>query len=215
MFDTYFKVDYRRLVPGSDGETPDASSLSEPADFGVYEDEESRIQRNPFYFGECNFHCPPWCENLVPQLSLKERLLGCGTCMLCGYLLGFGSFMRMKSLLSGDPVPLVVTVTLGNILSLCGTCFLTGPQQQARRMFHESRRVASMIYLGGMAVTLLLLMMPPFTTRGFLLFLLVITQYAAITWYCLSYIPFARDILKRFCRTMVSSRHDSMGDDIG
>jgi hypothetical protein len=226
MFDTYLKVDYRRLIPGGNGEAPEGAAISGPndptlpEDFGVYEDEESRSQRNPFtYFGECNFSLPPWCENIMPQLSLKERLLGCGTCMICGYLLGFGSFMRMKSLLSGDPAPLVMTVTFGNILSLCGTCFLTGPQSQARRMFHESRKLASILYLGGMGMTIILLLMPQFPTRGFLLFMLLVTQYAAITWYCLSYIPFARDIMKRFCRRIMVYHPDHsdsmMGDDLG
>lgn len=216
MFDTYLKVDYRRLMPGGSGDNDGGMETSAAVDdFGVYEDEESRAARNPFYFGECNFTCPPWCENYLPQLSLKERLLGCVTCMLCGYLLGFGSFMRLKDLVTGNPIPLVVNVTVGNILTLCGTCFLTGPQQQARRMFHESRKVASMLYLGCMAVTVFLLMVPHFRTRGFWLFLLLIAQYAAITWYCLSYIPFARDIMKRFCRRMVVSSDSMSGEEFG
>jgi len=218
MFDTYLKVDYRRLLPGGGGGGEESlaspSSMDTSADFGVYEDEESRAARNHFYLGECNFTCPPWCENYLPQLSLKERLLGCATCMVCGYLLGLGSFMRMKYLLTGNPVPLVVSVTVGNILTLCGTCFLTGPQQQARRMFHESRKVASIMYLGGMGATIFFLLLPHFRTRGFWLFMLLIAQYVAITWYCLSYIPFARDIMKRFCRRMVGSA-DSMGDEFG
>lgn len=198
--------DYRRLVPGGDGsEHPEQQQQDIPTDFGVYEDEESRAARNPFYFGESGFTCPVWITDRMPELSLKERILGCVVCMACGYLMGIGSFIRLTQVFRGNPVPLVVRVTLGNILSLCGTCFLTGPQQQARRMFHKSRKIASMMYLGGIGLTLILLFMPPFPTRGFLLILLLLGQYAAITWYCLSYIPFARDIVKRFCRRFISS----------
>jgi Got1/Sft2-like family len=210
LFDTYLKVDYRRLLPG--GEGPEAAEVDVPTDFGLYEDEESRAARNPFYMGEAGFTCPSWINDRMPQLSLRERILGCVTCMVCGYLLGFGSFIRMTQMIKGNPVPLVVHITLGNILTLCGTCFLTGPQQQARRMFHESRKVASVMYLGGMGLTLFLLFMPPFPTRGFCLVLLLIGQYAAITWYCLSYIPFARDIVKRFCRRVIT-QSESAGDD--
>jgi hypothetical protein len=209
LFDTYLKVDYRRLLPG--GEGPEAANDT-PTDFGLYEDEESRAARNPFYFGEAGFTCPAWINDRLPELSLRERILGCVTCMVCGYLLGFGSFIRLAQMIKGNPVPLVVHITLGNILTLCGTCFLTGPQQQARRMFHQSRKVASIMYLGGIGLTLILLAMPPFTTRGFLLVLLLIGQYAAITWYCLSYIPFAREVVKLFCRRFVGQA-DSAGDE--
>lgn len=210
VFDTYLKVDYRRLLPG--GEGPEDAEDASPADFGVYEDEESRASRNPFYMGEAGFTCPAWINDRLPQLSLRERILGCVTCMVCGYLMGFGSFIRLTQMLRGNPVPLVVRTTLGNVLTLCGTCFLTGPQQQARRMFHKSRKIASIMYLGGMGLTLFLLIMPPFRTRGFWLVILLIGQYAAITWYCLSYIPFARDIMKSLCQRVVR-QSESMDAD--
>jgi hypothetical protein len=197
MFDTYIKVDYRQLLP--------SRSQQEDDELGIYEDDESRAQRR-LEDGD-GPSCPDWC-NLLPSLSFRERLLGCATCMICGYLLGLGSFMRMKDLLVGNPIPLVVNVTLGNIIALCGTCFLTGPQEQLRRMFHETRRIASVAYLGCLAVTLLLLILPHYRGKGFMLFLLMIFQYVAITWYCLTYIPFARDILKRFCRRLVVSGED-------
>ena len=213
LFDTYLKVDYRRILPGGDGpESAEENVPSATGDFGLYEDEESRAARNPFYLGESGFTCPAWIVNRLPDLSLKERILGCVTCMVCGYLMGFGSFIRLTQMIKGNPVPLVVHITLGNILTLCGTCFMTGPEQQARRMFHKSRKIASLMYLGGMALTLLLLMMPRFVTKGFWLILLAVGQYAAITWYCLSYIPFAREIAKSLCRRCLGSS-DASSDD--
>ena len=45
----------------------------------------------------------------LPEMSLRERLLGCGTCMIAGYLLSFGSFWRIKDLvIHHDPLPFVV-----------------------------------------------------------------------------------------------------------
>ena len=179
MFDN-IRTGYAQLTQSASGDDQvDAPTL------GIYEDEESLAQRrteeqNAFLQ---NFGCPAWIYDNLPSLSLRERILGCLTCMICGYLLSLGSFMRMKDLVTGNPAPLVINVTLGNILSLSGTCFLSGPTSQLTRMFHKSRKLASMVYLGTLAVTMLLIMLPKFGGKGLLLFLLLIAQYAAITWY--------------------------------
>jgi hypothetical protein len=204
MFMESIRTGYSRLLPGGTNDTEDAEILQ---DLGVYEDEESRQSRNPATGdgdGNNTLTCPSWCD-FLPSLSLRERLLGCATCMVCGYILSFGSFMRMKDLVVGNPVPLVVNVTIGNVIALCGTCFLTGPQSQVRRMFHKSRKLASIAYIGSLAVTLFLLLLPHFILRGLLLFFLMIGQYVAITWYCLSYIPFAREFVTNGCRRLMSA----------
>jgi Got1/Sft2-like family len=210
MFMDSIRTSYARLLPGGTNDAEDAEIMH---DLGIYEDEESRRTSNGDGSGgggggDASTICPAgWCD-FLPTLSLRERLLGCATCMVCGYILSFGSFMRMKDLVVGNPVPLVVNVTIGNVIALCGTCFLTGPQSQARRMFHKTRKLASVAYLGSLAVTLFLLMLPHFVLRGLLLFLLMIGQYVAITWYCLSYIPFAREFVTNGCRRLVASSSD-------
>jgi Got1/Sft2-like family len=196
---------YARLLPG--GGPNDAEDAEIIHDLGIYEDEESRASARPGDEDGGGPHCPA-CLDFLPSLSLRERLLGCATCMICGYILSFGSFLRMKDLLIGNPVPLVVHVTVGNIIALCGTCFLTGPSSQLNRMFHKKRKLASLFYLGSLGVTLFLLMLPRFIFRGLLLFLLMIGQYIAITWYCLSYIPYAREFLSNCCRRLVQAADD-------
>jgi hypothetical protein len=196
---------YTRLLPGGPNDAEDAEIMH---DLGIYEDDESRRQSNNNHSNDDGRpHCPA-CLDFLPSLSLRERLLGCATCMICGYILSFGSFLRMKDLLIGNPVPLVVNVTVGNIIALCGTCFMTGPQSQLSRMFQPKRKLASMIYLGSLGVTIFLLLLPRFIFRGLLLFLLMIGQYIAITWYCLSYIPFAREFISNCCRRLVQSADD-------
>jgi len=118
----------------------------------------------------------------------------------------------MKDLMVGNPVPLVSTVTFGNIISLCGTFFLAGPRSQVRRMFHASRRNASFMYLGSLAITFVLLLMPRFIGRGLFLFVLLLGQYASIAWYSLSYVPFGREILKKCCRRVISSSSDDIDE---
>jgi len=187
-----------------------STDLEEP--LGIYEDEESRAQRTAEEDEDFWRYCPNWFVDMIPELSLRERLLGCATCMICGYLLSVGSLMRMKDLMVGNPVPLVSTVTFGNIISLCGTFFLAGPKSQVRRMFHASRRNASFMYLGSLAITFVLLLMPRFIGRGLFLFVLLLGQYASISWYSLSYVPFGREILKKCCRRVISSSSDDIDE---
>ena len=110
-----------------------------------------------------------------------------------------------------------------------------------RRIFHSSRRVATIMYLGSLFVTLLVCLVLPvlrydgtgggdgtgtgngggtgdsdgdgdgdgdgtgggkgpssaFRGEALLLLVLLGCQYVAVAWYCLSYIPFARQIARR------------------
>jgi hypothetical protein len=136
----------------------------------------------------------PWC---ACEMTWRERLLGCGTCMVAGYLLSFGSFFRMTDLIRGEPLPYVLNVTVGNLIALAGSCFLSGPRSQAAKMWHESRRVATTLYLGSLLLTLLVAIIN-LPGRAILLVLLLLSQYVSITWYCLSYIPFARDWISSY-----------------
>jgi hypothetical protein len=144
-----------------------------------------------------------WCF----EMSWRERMLGCGTCMVAGYMLSFGSFWRLSDLVvRHDPFPFVVHATVGNLMALGGSFFLMGPKAQWTKMWKESRRVATMLYLGSLFLTL---MVAFFYTDipgpgGLYLLLLMIAQYIAITWYCLSYIPFAQDMLRGFLRRRFS-----------
>lgn len=195
---------YARLLPGGPNDAEDREIIE---DLGIYEDEESRASQRLDGGNLDEFAWPSWLE-FLPSLSFRERLLGCATCMICGYILSFGSFMRMKDLMVGNPVPLVVHVTIGNLLSLAGTLFLTGPQSQMKRMFHKSRKLASVFYLGSLVATLFLLLLPHFFLRGLILFFLMIGQYIAIFWYCLSYIPYAREFMSNMCRRMIAAADD-------
>ena len=64
--------------------------------------------------------------SFFPSLSWQERLGGCLACMVLGYILSLGSFFRMKDLLAGHPTSFVIYTTVGNIISLSGSCFLSG-----------------------------------------------------------------------------------------
>ena len=107
-------------------------------------------------------------------------------------------------------MPFVAIVTLGNIISLCGSCFLTGPTNQAKRMFHETRKIATGVYIGSLAVTFLV----AFAGKGVpgqgpILILLMLCQYVAVAWYCFSYVPFARQAVKRLISRLMRDLEDT------
>ncbi|KAJ9598234.1 hypothetical protein L9F63_011055 [Diploptera punctata] len=81
-----------------------------------------------------------------------------------------------------------------NIISIASTCFLMGPFNQIKKMFAPTRVIATIIVIVMFGLTL-------FAAIGLhkagLALLFVIIQSLAMTWYSLSYIPYARDAVKK------------------
>ncbi|XP_078471695.1 vesicle transport protein SFT2B-like isoform X1 [Lampetra planeri] len=87
-----------------------------------------------------------------------------------------------------------VFYTLGNICALCSTCFLMGPLKQLKRMFNPARAIATSVMLCCLVCTLC----SAFWWKNKPLALLFcILQFLSLTWYSLSYIPYARDMVKK------------------
>ena len=143
-------------------------------------------------------------STICASLTLTERLIGCFSCIIAGYIISIGSFVRFLKLLTGNPTPFVVMWTAGNILSLAGSTFLVGPTRQIKNMMHETRKVASITYLGSMFLTFIVIILAKIKGRdktslvlSFTILLLMILQFAAVTWYSLSYIPYSREIISK------------------
>lgn len=129
-------------------------------------------------------------ESLCPSLNFKQRLQGCGFC--CGFgliclLLSWVTVFLMQYIFFG------ILFTLGNLLILGGTFFLAGPVKQFKSMFSEGRWIASVIYIISMVLTIVCAVV---LDSGILTIIMCIIQLAALGWYILSYIPFARDAVK-------------------
>mmetsp|Transcript_6975 Transcript_6975/g.10667 ORF Transcript_6975/g.10667 Transcript_6975/m.10667 type:complete len:259 (-) Transcript_6975:78-854(-) len=140
------------------------------------------------------------CGGSLPQLTLTQRISGCVICMVAGYLLSLGSLLRFAKLVTGNPVPFVVNSTAGNLIALCGSCFLSGPTAQAKKMFGDGRKTATIMLVVSLFLTVCVLLVgDKLPLRGLILLVLILSQYASITWYCLSYIPFAQGIVKKWC----------------
>ncbi|EDL39237.1 SFT2 domain containing 2, isoform CRA_d, partial [Mus musculus] len=75
----------------------------------------------------------------------------------------------------------------------CCTVFLMGPLKQLKRMFEPTRLIATILVLLCFALTLC----SAFLWNKGLALIFCILQSLALTWYSLSYIPYARDAVKK------------------
>ncbi|XP_022903472.1 vesicle transport protein SFT2A [Onthophagus taurus] len=124
--------------------------------------------------------------------SWSTRIKGFLICFIVGILLSFlGSFALF---FNGGLKLFAIFYTLGNITSMASTCFLMGPFNQFKRMFAETRIIATIIVLLSLALTLMAAL---WWKKAGLALLFIIIQSLAMTWYSISYIPYARDAVKK------------------
>lgn len=81
------------------------------------------------------------------------------------------------------------------------TMFLVGPMSQCKRMFDKKRIVAAIVYLLLIGLTLFF----AFRRRTTVALICSILQMVALLWYGLSYIPYARTMVKK-CLGLPTSR---------
>lgn len=130
---------------------------------------------------------------MCPQLTYQQRIIGFATCFTIGWLISSMSFQFFRELVDGNPVPFVVIYSLGNIISLLASMFLCGPSRQLKRMFDDTRKVTTIIYLSALVLSIIICFIPfNASAKLGILVILIITQFFASLWYTLSYIPLAR-----------------------
>ena len=92
-----------------------------------------------------------------------------------------------------------VFMCMHTVRYLCSTTFLVGPKRQCKLMFNKTRIVATIIYVGMIIVTIVVAVK---TSNAGATIVCVIVQSLALTWYALSYIPFARNAVKKCVSSM-------------
>ncbi|ORE20176.1 hypothetical protein BCV71DRAFT_176266 [Rhizopus microsporus] len=92
--------------------------------------------------------------------------------------------------------------SIGNIVSILSLTFIIGLKKQFKTMFAPVRFWATVIYLTLLVLTLVL----SITIHNLALSLvLVIVQFGALVWYSASYIPYGREIIRRFFGSCITS----------
>ncbi|XP_014239290.1 vesicle transport protein SFT2B [Cimex lectularius] len=125
------------------------------------------------------------------SLSWKTRITGFIVCFILGLII---SLFGVLSLFFHKGLTMyALFYTLGNIISILSTCFLMGPVNQLKKMFNQTRVVATITVFVMMGLTLF----AAITKHAGLSLLFMILQWCAMVWYSLSYIPYARDAVKK------------------
>lgn len=135
-------------------------------------------------------------SNIITEIS-DASTLSWGTrikCFIVCFLVGVFCSILGTILLWKNIKMFAVLYTFGNIASLSSTCFLMGPIKQIKNMFKEKRLIATIVMLLSLVLTLCAAF---WWEKKPLALMFCIMQYLAMTWYCLSYIPFARDAVKK------------------
>ena len=137
-------------------------------------------------------------DSMCPSLSYKQRLYGFLFCMLAGVLISvIGFILLLVGKLGGIKIGLLMS--LGNIISVASTFFLFGPLSQLKKMFEKKRIIATIVFLVSLIATLILVFTfkdPEKEWKKIVLIVLIIVQYIAFFWYCLSYIPYGQKMLE-------------------
>eukprot|EP01118_Nematostelium_gracile_P003888 TRINITY_DN1454_c0_g1_i1.p1 TRINITY_DN1454_c0_g1~~TRINITY_DN1454_c0_g1_i1.p1 ORF type:complete len:166 (-),score=12.07 TRINITY_DN1454_c0_g1_i1:21-518(-) len=127
-----------------------------------------------------------------PSLTWKQRLIGFGVCLGLGLLFCILAMISLP-VVALDPAKFAVPYTIGNILAVSATGFLIGPMRQFKLCMKPTRIITSVVFVLAMALTLV----AAFVLRlSILVVVAVVIQFCALTWYAMSYIPFARTLCK-------------------
>jgi hypothetical protein len=127
------------------------------------------------------------------NLTRTQRFYGFGIAFSVGFLI---SFFSTFFLWTGKFSAFAILYSIGNIISLIATGFLVGFGSQVKKMLDPTRMAASIAFLVALVCTLISALV---IKIGGLTVLCCVVQYVALLWYCLSYIPFARDMVKNTC----------------
>ena len=125
-------------------------------------------------------------------LSYSTRIKGFIACFVIGVILSILSTIIYA--LTWKLAIFSVFYTLGNITALCSTLFLMGPVNQIKKMFAPTRWIATSLMLLFLVLTLISAFV--LHKKG-LTIIFCIFQFLAMTWYSISYIPYARDAVKK------------------
>ncbi|KAI9292509.1 SFT2-like protein [Neoconidiobolus thromboides FSU 785] len=131
------------------------------------------------------------------NLTWEQRMYGFLICFIAGFIVSILSVISLSSL---NIHGFAILYCLGNILCLLSSMFLIGFARQLKMMTAPVRLVAFIIYIVALIVTLV---MAIWLKSILLTIILMIIQFLALLWYCASYVPFARRMIKNVFSSIV------------
>lgn len=122
-------------------------------------------------------------------LGWTSRIKGFAICFCLGFIFSILGVFFLAIPIKGIKL-FAIFYSLGNLTSLASTCFLMGPYKQLKKMFSSTRILATVTALIFLVLTLVSAL---YLKKTGLTFVCCLIQFLAMVWYCLSYIPYARD----------------------
>lgn len=134
-------------------------------------------------------------KTLCGDLSYKTRIIGWLACSITGMLLSIlVSIVFVVS--SFDVVAYAILYSIGQMISIAGSCFLSTPAGHCKDMMKKHRIIPSTVYILSIILTIVIAVATQITG---LVFLFLIIQVFAYYWYTISFIPFGQKIVKKLC----------------
>jgi len=138
-----------------------------------------------------------FASTCCPSLGIQQRIFGCACCFAAGQLLQFFAFSASAGVLLGHPGRFARCYSMGNMMMITGSFFLSGPKRQCSKIREKDRTPAFGAFILSMVLTLTVVHMNPFLGRALLILLLVVIEWCAKVWYILSYVPYGHTVGRR------------------
>ena len=106
--------------------------------------------------------------------------------------MSFLSTLFSAEIFLGHPKRFTLFYSLSALCSMGSSLFLMGPVAQLKSMFDPTRVLATSVYIGSVICTLLAAIL---AKSIILVLLMLIIQFIALAWYCLSYVPYGREMV--------------------
>ncbi|KAJ9450060.1 hypothetical protein DIPPA_30687 [Diplonema papillatum] len=130
-------------------------------------------------------------ESIFPSLTWKQRIIGFACCVAVGFCISIVSWLAV---VNREWVQFGIFVSVANLVSMAGSCFLMGPMKQVKKMFEDTRLEVTVILITSLVWTLIAAF---WLQTAWVVILMCIIQYVALLWYGLSYVPGGRMIVKK------------------
>ena len=134
-------------------------------------------------------------------MSYKTRVIGWLACSITGFLLSI--IISFVFILSDFNVAAYALIySLGQVLNIAGSCFLSTPSGHCKDMKKKHRIIPSIVYILSIILTIVIAVA---TEIKPLVLLFLVIQILAYYWYTISFIPFGQKILKKMCECCIDA----------
>lgn len=145
-----------------------------------------------------------YASTCCPSMGFKQRLFGCACCFAAGQLLQFIAFGSAAGVLIGHPGRFARCYSMGNIMMVTGSFFLSGPKRQCNKIREKDRLPTFCAFILSSVLTLWVVFAHAFWGRALLIIFAVVIQWCAQVWYILSYVPYGHTVGRRVIKKVMA-----------